>query len=82
MRKETELFVAAIVREDRSIVDFLDARYTFLNERLAKHYGIEGRRRATEFRRVALPAGSARGGVLTQGSVLTVSLQRRPAPRR
>ena len=42
MRRETELFFASIVREDRSIFDFLGAPYTFLNERLARHYGIDG----------------------------------------
>ena len=42
MRRETELFFERIVREDRSILDFLDAHYTFLNERLARHYGIAG----------------------------------------
>jgi hypothetical protein len=72
MRRETELFVAAIVREDRSILDFLDGRFTFLNERLARHYGIDGVS-GTEFRRVALPADGVRGGVITQASVLTVS---------
>ena len=72
MRRETELFVAAIVREDRSILDFLDGKFTFLNERLARHYGIEGVS-GTEFRRVALPADGVRGGVITQASVLTVS---------
>jgi hypothetical protein len=72
MRRETELFVAAIVREDRSILDFLDGRFTYLNERLARHYGIAGVA-GTEFRRVALPADGVRGGVITQASVLTVS---------
>jgi hypothetical protein len=72
MRKETELFVAAIVREDRSILDFLDGHFTFLNERLARHYGIPGVS-GTEFRRVALPADGIRSGVITQASVLTVS---------
>jgi hypothetical protein len=72
MRRETELFVATIVREDRSILDFLDGHYTFLNERLAKHYGIEGVS-GPEFRRVALPMDGVRAGVITQGSVLTVS---------
>ena len=71
MRRETELFVAHIVREDRSILDFLDAKYSFMNERLARHYGIAGVS-GPEFRRVAL-AGTPRGGVLTQASVLTVS---------
>jgi mono/diheme cytochrome c family protein len=72
MRRETELFVAAVVREDRSILDFLDGRFTYLNERLARHYGIDGVQ-GTDFRRVALPADGVRGGVITQASVLTVS---------
>ena len=46
MRRETELFVEHVIREDRSILDFIDGRYTFVNERLAKHYGIAGRLRA------------------------------------
>ena len=71
MRRETELFVEHIVREDRSILDFIDGRYSFLNERLARHYGIPGVS-GPEFRRVDL-TGSPRGGVLTQASVLTVS---------
>jgi mono/diheme cytochrome c family protein len=72
MRKETELFLRELVREDRSILDLLDARYTFLNERLARHYGIAGVH-GSEFRRVDLPVAGRRSGVLTQGSVLTVS---------
>jgi len=72
MRRETEMFVAAIVREDRSILDFLDGKFTFLNERLARHYGIDGVS-GTDFRRVALPVDGVRGGVITQASVLTVS---------
>ncbi len=72
MRRETELFLATIVREDRSILDLIDGRYTFLNERLARHYGIGGVR-GPEFRRVDLPVAGRRSGVLTQGSVLTVS---------
>jgi mono/diheme cytochrome c family protein len=71
MRRETELFFETIVREDRPVLEFLDADYTFLNDRLARHYGVEGIR-GSEFRRVALK-GSRRGGVLTQASVLTVS---------
>ena len=71
MRTETELFFGAVVREDRGILDFLDGRFTYLNERLAKHYGIQGVT-GREFRRVELD-GSQRSGVLTQGSVLTVS---------
>jgi hypothetical protein len=72
MRRETEMFVAAIVREDRSILDFLDGKFTFLNERLARHYGIAGVA-GNDFRRVALPLDGVRGGVITQASVLTVS---------
>ena len=72
MRRETELFVAAIVREDRSILDFLDGNFTFLNERLARHYGIDGVT-GTEFRRVALPATASAAACITQASVLTVS---------
>jgi hypothetical protein len=71
MQRETELFFETIVREDRSILEFIDADYTFLNERLARHYGIEGIT-GPEFRRTAL-ADNRRGGVLTHGSVLTVS---------
>ena len=71
MRRETELFVEHVIREDRSILDFLDARYSFVNERLARHYGIAGVS-GPEFRRVDL-TGTPRGGVLTQASVLTVS---------
>ena len=71
MRRETELFVDHIVRDDRSILDFIDGRYSYLNERLARHYGIAGVS-GPEFRRVDLSA-TPRTGVLTQGSVLTVS---------
>jgi hypothetical protein len=71
MRRETELFIEHIIREDRSILDFIDAKYSFLNERLARHYGIAGVA-GPEFRRVDL-TGTPRGGVLTQASVLTVS---------
>ena len=63
MVRETELFFEAILREDRSILDLLDADFSFVNERLAKHYGIEGVK-GPEFRRVKLPPN--RGGVLTQ----------------
>lgn len=71
MRRETELFVAHVVREDRSILDFLDGKYSFMNERLARHYGIPGVS-GPAFRRVDL-TGTARAGVMTQASVLTVS---------
>lgn len=71
MRRETELFFADIIHNDRSILDFLDARYSFVNQRLAGFYGIPGVT-GTEFRKVDLGA-THRGGVLTQASVLTVS---------
>lgn len=71
LRHETEMFVDSIVREDRSVVDLLRAKYTFVNERLAKHYGIDGVY-GSRFRRVNLE-GTPRGGLLTQGSILTVT---------
>ncbi len=71
-RQETELFVDSVVREDGSVLDLLKADYTFLNERLAKHYGISGVY-GTRFRRVTLPEDSRRGGLLRQGSVLAVT---------
>jgi hypothetical protein len=71
MRQETERFFDAIVREDRSILDFLDADYTFVNERLARHYGLTGVQ-GEQFQRVSL-AGSHRSGILTQASILTVT---------
>ncbi len=72
MRQETELFFAAIIREDRSILDFIDGNYSFLNERLAKFYNIPGVA-GPEFRKVTLAPETQRGGILTQASVLTVS---------
>ncbi len=71
MKKETELFFEYILQQDRPITDFLDANYTFLNQRLAEFYGIGGVK-GHEFRKVDL-TGTQRGGVLTQGSVLTVA---------
>jgi uncharacterized protein DUF1592/uncharacterized protein DUF1588/uncharacterized protein DUF1587/uncharacterized protein DUF1585/uncharacterized protein DUF1595/cytochrome c len=71
MKRETELFFEAVVKEDRSILDFLDAKFTYLNDRLADHYGIPGVD-GSEFRRVAL-TGDQRSGILTQASILTVS---------
>lgn len=72
MRRETELLFAEILREDRSVLDLLKADHTFLNERLAKHYGVP-HIYGPHFRRVALPAGSQRGGILRHASVLTVT---------
>ena len=71
MLKETELFFEAILREDRSILDLIDADFTFLNGRLAKHYGIKGII-GEEFQRVKLH-DKERGGILTHASVLTVT---------
>jgi hypothetical protein len=74
------MFFAEIMRKDRSILDFLDARYTFLNERLAKHYGIPGVQ-GDQFRRVefaqasrrASAPGVQRAGILTHASILTIT---------
>ncbi|MGI8990799.1 MAG: DUF1592 domain-containing protein [Bryobacteraceae bacterium] len=71
MKAETRLFFEEVLRKNRPLSDFLDAKYTFLNERLAKHYGISGVTGA-DFRRVEL-TGDERGGILSQASVLTVS---------
>ncbi|HEX7085584.1 MAG TPA: DUF1592 domain-containing protein [Vicinamibacterales bacterium] len=71
MREETERFFARIMREDRSILEFLDARYSYVNERLARHYGIPGVR-GPEFQLVRLTDPN-RGGIVTHASVLTVS---------
>jgi hypothetical protein len=71
MQRETELFFATIIKEDRSLLDFIDGRFTFINETLAKHYGIPGIT-GKEFRRIELD-GAQRSGVLTQASILTIS---------
>jgi len=71
-RRETELFFKSVVKEDRSVLELLTANYTFLNERLAKHYGIPNVY-GSRFRRVTLDASSVRGGLLGQGSILTVT---------
>ncbi len=71
MLEETTMFFASILEEDRSILDFLEADYTFVNERLARHYGITGVQ-GEQFRRVSLK-GTSRGGVITMGSVLTAT---------
>ena len=70
-RRESELFVESVMREDRSVVDLLGADYTFVNERLAEHYGIPGIY-GNRFRRVTLGDGR-RGGLLGHGSLLTVT---------
>jgi hypothetical protein len=71
MLRETELFFDHIVRADRSVLEFLDADYTFANERLARHYALAGVH-GDEFRRISL-AETGRCGVLTQAAVLTVT---------
>ena len=71
MRTETSMFIEAIIKEDRSILDIIDAPFTFLNGPLARHYGIKGVD-GEEFQRVTLD-GAQRSGVLTQAAILTVS---------
>jgi mono/diheme cytochrome c family protein len=71
-RHETELFFDSVLREDRSVLTLLKSDYTFLNERLAKHYGVSGVY-GSRFRRVTLAPGSRRGGLLRHGSVLSVT---------
>ena len=70
-RRETELFLESIIREDRSVMDLLKADYTFVDERLARHYGIPNVY-GSQFRRVTLQ-GDARRGLLGQGSILLVT---------
>jgi len=80
MIKETEMLFDSIVREDKSLLTLLDADYTFVNERLARHYGIPNIR-GDYFRRIPLEASSPRRGLLGQGSILTVtSIASRTSP--
>ncbi len=72
MVRETELFFDAIMREDRSIREFISADFTFLNERLARHYGVSGVQ-GEAFQRVRLEPSTRRGGVLTHASILTLT---------
>lgn len=72
MRRETELFIANIFQNNSSILEFLDADYSFLNERLARFYGVKGVS-GPEFRRVDMKGTQRGGGVLAHGSVLTIS---------
>jgi hypothetical protein len=71
-RKETDLFLDSVLRSNRSVLELLSANYTFVNERLAKHYGIPNVH-GPDFRQVTLPEGSPRGGLLGQGSLLTIT---------
>jgi hypothetical protein len=80
LQRETELFVGSTIREDRSVVDLLNANYTFVNERLARHYEIPGIY-GSRFRRVTLPNHDQRGGLLAQGALLaTTSYPDRTSP--
>jgi hypothetical protein len=72
LRRETELFFASIVHEDSSALDLLTANYTFVNERVAKHYGVPGIKGA-HFRRIEWPADDPRRGLLGHGSILAVT---------
>ena len=72
MLRETESFLESVIKEDRSILDLIDSDDVFVNERLAKHYGIDGVE-GDQFRRVMLPGGHVRGGLLTQASLLTLT---------
>ena len=79
-KRETELFVASTLRDDRSVLELLNADYTFLNEKLARHYGIPGIY-GSRFRRVPLPDTNQRGGLLAQGALLsTTSYPDRTSP--
>jgi hypothetical protein len=72
MKRETELFLNSVLLENHSVLDLITANYTFVNERLADHYGIPNVR-GSQFRKVTLPEGSPRGGLLGQGSLLLVT---------
>ncbi len=72
LKRETELFLDSILRENRSVRELLTANYTFVNERLAEHYGIPNVR-GSQFRRVTWPEGSPRSGLLGQGSILLLT---------
>jgi hypothetical protein len=72
LRQETERFLSSVFRENRSVLELLSANYTFLNERLAQHYGIQGVR-GSYFRRYTFPPDSPRGGLLGQASFLTIT---------
>ena len=72
MKRETELFFGAVMKEDRSIFELIDSDFTYLNDRLASHYGIDGVS-GSAFQRVSLDKGSGRGGILTHASILTIT---------
>jgi hypothetical protein len=72
MQQETKLFLTDMMREDRSVLRLLDADYTFVNERLAEHYGIAGVH-GSYFRKIQIPADNPRRGLLGQASILTLT---------
>ena len=72
MRKETEMSLEYVVKNNRSVLELVDSNYTFLNESLAEFYKVEGVK-GRKMQRIELPAGSIRGGVLTQGTILAVT---------
>ena len=79
-QKETELFVGANIKDDRPVSELLDANYTFINEKLARHYDISGIY-GSRFRRVTLPNHDQRGGLLAQGALMsTTSYPDRTSP--
>jgi hypothetical protein len=72
MQRETVMFVSSVIHEDRPVTELIDSNYTFLNDKLAKIYGIPDIK-GSDMRRVILPPGSPRGGVLTEASSLVVT---------
>ena len=72
LAQETQMLFGSVVHEDRSVINLLDSNYTFVNERLARHYGIPGVY-GSYMRRIALPKDSPRLGILGQGSILTIT---------
>ena len=72
LQRETELFIDHVIRENRPVPELITARYTFLNKRLADHYGISGAQHP-DLRRVDLPADNPRGGLLGHGSLLAIT---------
>jgi len=74
LRRETELFFSSVVREDRNVLDLLNADWTYVNDRVAQHYGIPNVQ-GNHFRRVQLPPDSPRRGLLGKGSILVVTSQ-------
>jgi len=72
MKRETEMFLDSVLRGNRNILELLTANYSFINDRLARHYNLPGIQ-GSYFRKVTFPADSVRGGLLGQGSLLTIT---------